>query len=149
MTAIRVRRGADRDWPAIRAALAAEGLPTDDLAPAECSRFLVAETGSAEFAGAVAVQPHGDLGLLRSLVVVPAARGQGLAKRLVADIAEHSRRAGIAELWLLTIDADGFFAGIGFRRVDRGEVPAAIAATPEFADLCPGTAVLMRRDLAS
>ena len=54
----------------------------------------------------------------------------------------------MGEIWLLTIDADGFFESLGYGRRERDEAPEAIVGTAEFADLCPASAVLMSRPLA-
>jgi amino-acid N-acetyltransferase len=55
--------------------------------------------------------------------------------------------AGVRELWLLTIDADGWFETVEYIHCDRSEAPAAIASTEEFGNLCPGNAFLMKKSL--
>jgi len=52
---------------------------------------------------------------------------------------------GIAELWLLTIDADAFFATSGFSVRGRDDAPSAVRASQEFSSLCPDNAVLMSK----
>ena len=66
---------------------------------------------------------------------------------LVAALEESALSHGVSELWLLTIDADQWFARHGFKVASRQEAPDSIAHTREFAELCPDDAVLMRKDL--
>jgi hypothetical protein len=53
----------------------------------------------------------------------------------------------VRELWLLTIDADDWFQELGYSEKLRGEAPLVITQTAEFASLCPGDAVLMKKTL--
>ena len=57
--------------------------------------------------------------------------------------------SNMAELWLLTIDADAWFARLGYEAQQRELAPAEIRETDEFSKLCPGDAVLMRKILAA
>ena len=141
------RQAEASDWQAVSGALAAEGLPTSDLSAASMERFWVAEDANGDVVGAVAVERYARVGLLRSLVVLPAARGRGLARRLLQHAESATREGGLEELWLLTIDADAYFETRGYAPRSRDAAPAAIAATPEFSDLCPANAVLMQKSL--
>ena len=120
----------------------------DDFQPYEyrLDGFLVAEDG-AELAGLVGLQVFGTIGLLRSLVVAERARRDGLGGKLVGALEAAAETAGLREIWLLTIDADGFFRRQGFDVVDRAFAPESIRATEEFSGLCPETAFLMMKAL--
>jgi amino-acid N-acetyltransferase len=59
-----------------------------------------------------------------------------------------SRTNGLADVYLLTTTAAPFFEKLGFSVVDRTAVPPEVAAAPEFAAICPSTAIVMRYDLA-
>ena len=135
------------DWSSIRDALAGEGLPVSDLSTESMAHFWVAASSTGDFLGAVAVERYSDVGLLRSLIVVPEARGNGVAARLIEQAERSAQTFGIQELWLLTIDADKYFQTWGYSKQMRDVAPAAIAATPEFSDLCPANAVLMKKNL--
>jgi amino-acid N-acetyltransferase len=126
--------------------LAATSLPTEDLTTDHFERFLVASTTSG-IVGLIGLESFGETGLLRSLVVDGSCRGLGLGHQLVDELEAIATAQGIAEIWLLTIDADRFFAQLGFTVSDRNAVPDAIANTPEFMSLCPGDAVLMRKSI--
>ena len=48
----------------------------------------------------------------------------------------------------MTETAAAYFENIGFCKLPRAEVPAAIAATRQFADLCPDSAECLMLPLA-
>ena len=125
-------------------ALAAAGLPTADL---KLSHLKLVATSGSHIAGLVGLEACSEHGLLRSLVVVPDYRGLGLGQRLVQALEETAKSDGIRCLWLLTIDAEGFFSTLGYERQDRSVAPAAIAASEEFSSLCPGSAAFMSKQL--
>jgi amino-acid N-acetyltransferase len=133
------------DLPAIVGLLQTSELPTEDV-PDIMSAFVLAYDGST-LAGTVALERFGSVGLLRSLAVVPGLRGRGVARRLCEDILNEASRLGVADLYLLTTDADGYFARLGFAIIDREQTPDAIRQTREFGDLCPSTAIVMHKRL--
>ena len=135
-----------RDMPLIAEALAAEGLPSEDL-PGDTLFFVFRESagGVIGFAG---LECFGGAGLLRSLVVFPPARAQAHGSAIVAWMMDEARRRGIGALYLLTMSAAAFFEKLGFRRIERGSVPEGVAASAEFARLCPASAVCLMRRLS-
>ena len=97
--------------------------------------------------GAAATERYGDVAFLRSVAVHAPARGHGLGEALVERALADARAAGAHEAWLLTETAEPFFASLGWRRADRADAPAAVAASVEFVSACPTTAIAMRRPL--
>lgn len=132
--------------PAFVAALRAEGLPTEDLGRPD-QRFFALVEDDATLAWGGWEGREGDR-LLRSVVVPAAARRGGRARALVAMLERMAAEDGARRLWLLTTDAAPVFEALGFIRVARAEAPAAILAHPQFAGLCPATAICLKRDLA-
>ena len=128
---------------AARALLRANDLPTEDLADPAIELLGAFEGGA--LLGVVGLQTCGRCGLLRSLVVAPAARDRGVAGALCAHVFARARRRGLGELWLLTTSARDYFTRHGFGVVDREAAPAEIRGTSQFASLCPSTAHVMRR----
>lgn len=126
--------------------LAAAGLPIADLTDAHMQDFLIAESAG-QPAGMIGLEPYSDCGLLRSLIVAESNRGSGLGAQLVAALEELAAARDLQELWLLTIDADPFFARLGYAVMQRVDAPGAIQESAEFSSLCPGDAVLMRKRL--
>lgn len=141
-----LRQALADDWHAVRELLLASDLPVDDLGPDRLDRFLIAEHDGA-IVGLIGLEVLGTVGLLRSLVVEENARRAGLGGKLVGALESAAQAAGIAELWLLTIDAERFFERHNFEIVDRKAAPDAIRRSEEFQALCPDTAFLMRKPL--
>lgn len=141
-----LRESRKADWDVVQQLLLAAGLPVEDLGPAMLDGFLIAESGD-RIVGLVGLQIYDTTGLLRSLVVAKDARSGGLGGRLVGALEAAAQTAGIDELWLLTIDAEAFFARHGFEIVSRDEAPDCIRQAEEFRDLCPADAHLMRKSI--
>jgi amino-acid N-acetyltransferase len=125
------------------------GLPIADLTPKHMRGFLLAvqRQNPVGMVGLERMNSPGPVGLLRSLVVDPKCRGGGLGRRLVAAAEALADSRDLRQLWLLTIDAEKFFARLGYRTMARSDAPAAIQSTDEFSSLCPGSAVLMQKRL--
>jgi len=128
-------------------ALAAAALPVGDLQE-PCRTFfrLDDEGGPIGYGG---WEGRGADRLLRSLVVSPSRRGQGLGRSGLATIERMARQAGAARLHLLTTTAADFFRSAGYQDADRGDAPPSIRASREFSSLCPASASYMIKDLAS
>jgi N-acetylglutamate synthase-like GNAT family acetyltransferase len=133
-------------WAAFTSALRAAGLPTEDLGePGQAFfAFRNADRMPVGFGGYLLAEGNA---LLRSIVVVPSKRRQGIGSDLLAVLLPLAAADGAHTAWLLTTDAEGFFARHGFERKARAEAPAAIAAAPQFTAICPASAVLMCRPL--
>ncbi len=130
------------DLPAMVALLAAEGLPEGGVAEG-ITHFHVLEDGHGVVATA-GIEPCGASALLRSVVVAPAHRGRGLARRLTDCAIRHARELGHDTVYLLTMDAHEYFSGLGFTRVSRDEAPPEIRSCQQYREQCPDSAVLMR-----
>ena len=129
-------------FAAFEGALAAAGLPVSDL-NADGAEYFAFGMGADEQLGFVGFIRFGAEGLLRSLVVPSAQRGQNYGNWTIGAIAQQARKQGVQRIWLLTTDAERYFIHQGFRIVQRKDVPAAIAASRQFSNTCPDTAVLM------
>ena len=141
---VTTRPAVEADFERAREWLAGAGLPTADLTPAHLRNFLIA-TAAAGPVGMIGLEQFGAIGLLRSLVVDPHKRSAGLGRKLVDALEAKAARDGIRELWLLTIDADAYFAARGYVLQKRSDAPDVIRQTPEFSSLCPGDAFLMSK----
>ena len=127
--------------------LAAEQLPTDDLADTT-AEFLAFDDAPGARIGFAGLEMLGEVALLRSLVILPGARGRGHGAAIVREMIAMAATRGVKELFILTTTAAPFFAKLGFRPIERRQAPASIASTPEFATLCPASAIIMRRSTA-
>ena len=139
-----LRVAVESDLTIARKLLAGAGLPTADLRIDHLA--LIAEKEGV-VAGLIGLEQCNNTGLLRSLVIAEEFRRAGLGERLVAALEQLAIEKNISELWLLTIDADKWFASLGYVRQPRDAAPAAIRSTEEFSSLCPGDAVLMKKSL--
>ena len=146
MPAPSIRRAAPGDAPAVSALLAGAGLPLDGAVEAFATG-LVADLGGS-IVGAAAIEPYGNAGLLRSVVVGEALRGSGLGRRLVAEAERLAASLGVHDLYLLTETAVAWFPRLGYEPLARDAAPASIAGSVEFTVSCVDTGVLMRRRLA-
>lgn len=85
-----------------------------------------------------------DLGEIRSLVVEPPYRNQGVATALVESCVGEARSFGMTQLFSLTFKAD-FFGKFGFVEIERSELPLKIWADcmlcVKFPD-CEGIAMM-------
>jgi amino-acid N-acetyltransferase len=134
------RRG---DLEAIRWLLDVEFLPSADINETALEHFLVCRDEIGVVAGVVGLEIYGEVALLRSLVVTERHLGCGHGRRLVTAAQELANEMNVRAIYLLTTTAESFFEYLGYRRIQREEVPDAIRATREFASLCPASAIVM------
>ncbi|KAB8142535.1 GNAT family N-acetyltransferase [Chloroflexia bacterium SDU3-3] len=139
---IQIDRACEADLPAIEALLVACGLPTDGLA-AHLGGALVARAEGVVVGSAALELYGGEAALLRSVAVAPAWRAAGVARQLIVAVAQLASAHGVAQLYLLTTTAEGYFPRYGFTRVAREQVPAALAQSVEFTSACPLSATVM------
>ena len=139
-----VRPASEADLEFAVAELDAAGLPVADL---RSKHLAYTATSGNVVVGVIGFEAYGYSGLLRSLVVSRDARGSGVGQQLVAALETNAASIGTKEIWLLTIDADNWFARYGYVVRERADAPPEIQGTAEFSGLCPGDAVLMSKKL--
>ena len=93
------------------------------------------------------LETAGGYGLLRSLVVHPDYRENGLARGLCEYLLRRARKQRLQAVYLLTESAAAYFEKFGFSHCSREEAPAEIRATRQFAALCPDSAACLVFDL--
>ena len=76
------------------------GLPSQDVAE-HLPHFILAKD-QAQLAGVIGLEPLASVGLLRSLAVAEAFRGQGLGYQLYQRLVRQAHQQGINSLYLLT-----------------------------------------------
>jgi amino-acid N-acetyltransferase len=135
------------DLSRIEAMLMAAGLPTEGVLPL-IGTFQVIRDQEGEVVAAAVIEWHAESamesnGLLRSVVVDPAQRGNGLGKTIVRAIMASTSR----DLYLLTDSATDFFRRLGFESIDRSLAPPALRQSEEFRCLCGESAAFMRRSV--
>ncbi|SFU21144.1 arsenic resistance N-acetyltransferase ArsN2 [Mesorhizobium sp. YR577] len=123
------------------AALEVEQLPTDDLA--ESGRLFFRFSQNGKLVGFGGIELCGENILLRSIVVLPQARGQGIGRLITESLLKHAAVLGAKDSYLLTTSATDFFEAIGFKQIQRDAVPPEILATKQASALCPSTATFL------
>lgn len=135
------------ELPRLAGLLAEAGLPSAGIGEPQCRLWRIADGGD-PLAAVAGVEFYGSDALLRSVLVMPSRRRRGLGRAIVAAALAQAARGGVRRIFLLTTTAAAFFASLGFKTIERRSVPSAIAATAEFATLCPASAVCMVKALA-
>lgn len=140
-----MKRLALGDLDDLASALAAAKLPTADLG--EPGRAFFRFDDDAGLVGFGGIEAEGADRLLRSLVVLADRRGAGIGRAMLALLEGEARRLGAERLHLLTNTAAPFFRANGYAEADRAAAPPAIAASREFAALCPASATYLVKAL--
>ena len=133
------------DLPEILALLEECKLPKEGLAT-HLSTTLVARKGR-EIVGSSALELYEELALLRSVAVKPSYQRRGLGQRLTKAVLDLATQNNITNLYLLTETASVFFSKLGFKSIQRSDVPGKVQRSVEFTTLCPVTATAMTMPL--
>lgn len=131
------------DLDAVGRLLAGAGLAHDDLRP-ETVRLLVARAGK-RVIGAIGAEVRAPDALLRSLVVAPDHRREGVGEALVRRLDADAAAWGVRRWWLLTTTAERFFRARGFFPVERAAAPESIRLTGQFSGGICASAVCLSR----
>jgi putative acetyltransferase len=97
-------------------------------------RFLVARDDAGRVAGCAALVPRGEDAEIKRMIVTESARGQGIGRALLDQLALHALAAGIRVLKLTTgvrqVEALALYERFGFTRCapygDGGTDPAEV-----------------------
>ena len=128
--------------PAILALLGENDLPVVDL---DESKVLFACLNNDEVIGTGGLEFFKDCALLRSVSVKKDVQKTGLGKFIVDELEKIAKGKGVNRLYLLTTTAEDFFTKLGYKTVDREELPIEIKNTTEFTSVCPSTASVLRK----
>lgn len=126
---IRIRPARLGDVPAVAAVIASFAeqrlmlpRPTSELYE-NVRDFLVAESEPGGVCGCVALHIDTErIAEVKALAVAAATQGQGLGRALVEAAIDAARTMGLERVFCLTYQV-GFFAKLGFVRVDRARLP--------------------------
>lgn len=129
----------------VKKLLQRSNLPFEDI-DAHFDNYFVAMIEN-EIVGVLGTEAYGRLALLRSMAVDVKYRNNEIANSLLQQILQISKENKIQTLFLLTTTAQNYFLKHGFEIVERNQLPDVIQNTKEFQDICPVSAVCMKRDL--
>jgi amino-acid N-acetyltransferase len=131
----------------IIAMLIAEKLPVNDLSPGLENFFVALHDG--KVTGVTGLEIYGDYGLLRSLVVLPGFRDQGVGDNLVRQIENLAVSKSLNAIYLLTQTAPEYFRRKGYTQITRADVPPEVQQSSEFSYACPQSAIVMMKTLTN
>jgi amino-acid N-acetyltransferase len=123
-----LRKAAMRDIPAILDLInsyATQGvmLPRSDFELSESIRDFTVAANESEIVGCAALHFYTPYTAeVRSLAVLPSAKGRGIGRRLVGELEREARDCELASIFAFTY-VPGFFQQLGFAEVDRGLLP--------------------------
>ena len=122
------------------------GIPLETVRTAISHSVCVgAYRGAQQVGFARAITDHATFAYLADVYVLEDHRGQGLSRRMVQALTEHSALQGLRRLLLITRDAHGLYAKFGFKPLAAperfmelhrpavyatGVLPAAASPTP-------------------
>lgn len=130
------------DVPAALELLRRANLPEEGVVEQFGNYFAVRD--DVRLVGLAGLEVHGPDGLLRSLVVDPQYRGEGVGGRLVDFALALARKMELAGVYLLTTTAHDYFRKRGFVDWPREQAPAGIRDAWEFKAGCPQEAAFMK-----
>jgi phosphoglycolate/pyridoxal phosphate phosphatase family enzyme len=140
-----VRQASGPDLPSIASLLHDGGLPAGG-ARERLGRTVVAQA-ERRVIGTAAWEPVGDDALLRSVAIAADVRWRGVGMLVVAATLRQAARTGIRDVYLVTANAESFFARSGFRTIVREELPPAVGSHRQITRECPDGAPVMRLTL--
>jgi amino-acid N-acetyltransferase len=122
-----------------------ENLPFEDL-PSDLSGFYTAIHDD-QLIGVIGMEPYGNNGLLRSMVVDSSFRNRHIAEQLVNTLEENAKTREMKTIYLLTETAEQYFSRKGYVRIKRQDVPVELFRSSEFSHVCPVSATVMKKSL--
>lgn len=129
----------------LKAALKRVGLPYKDVeAPGRYFWRFEEDDVPVGFGG---IETHGEIALLRSLVILPPLRHHGLGHAITAALEGEAVALGARALYLVTAGEAPFFAEQGFAPCSLDNVPPEISACDEFCAAAPGAVIVMTKRL--
>ncbi len=126
----------------LKAALVRAGLAADDIGDPSLSfwRFETHEDIPVGFGG---LEFHGDDAVLRSVVTLPPLRQIGMGAAIVAALEIEARAHNCRAIYLLTTSDRNFFGRLGYTLCIPRDIPEAVRASRQFAELDNPSAVAM------
>ena len=122
------------------------GLPSDDILDEYLPNFVVAFENDLPV-GVAGLQLFDRAALVRSVGVAPEHRQRGIASALLQAVESQAMNLGVRKVYLLTNDAQRYFAKHGYEESSRCAAPAEIQCCSQFGSSCCAEATLMCKRL--
>lgn len=144
---VSINPAAPGDLGDILALLTAVDLPHEGVEE-HLTGFLVARDAEGRLQGAIGLERHGDVGLLRSAAISPGLQRSGVGSCLTSTLLGRAAEDGVEKVVLLTTTARDFFERrFGFEEAERGEFDSRLSGSPEWKLPRCSTAVCMALEL--
>lgn len=139
-----IRPAVADDFPFVVDLLGQLSLPADGLS-FEDAAFVVAEMDGMSV-GCAGLEVAGVNGLMRSVAVTADRRGLGIGARLVGAIHALATERNLEGLYLLTTDAQDYFARRGYAPVNHEQLPDVVTASQQYSScaLADATAMVLK-----
>jgi amino-acid N-acetyltransferase len=95
------------------------------------------------------LEVYADVGLLRSVAVMPDRRSRGLGANLIGHLLRAAEERGLRAVYLLTTTAPEYFTRFGFAPTERAAAPGALQLSSEFASICPASAKCFIKEMGA
>lgn len=83
--------------------------------------FIVLEDNS-KIIGVAGIEIYRDIGVLNSVAILPAYRGQQLGSGIVKSVLNFADRRNVKKIYLSTEKEEAFFKKLGFKTIDKQEI---------------------------
>lgn len=128
-----IREAVANDHDTIFGLLEDADLVTNDiLVPGSRYWLAVAENGAV--IGVIGAEYGTDSALMRSVLVTPEHRGEGIGAALVQTLFVSCRASGHHRIYCFSTDAGAYWLKTGFVEVPVSEIEAALPDAPQVAD---------------
>jgi len=129
----------------IREFLASQNLPHERFED-RLSHLLVAQS-EGMVVGCVGLELLERMGIIRILAVKPDFRQEDIDRQLIEHILDYARLANLEEVYAFTSSLSPYLEELGFKVVDREELPSKIRELPDLKALYPEDALCLRLEI--
>jgi len=127
---MRPNHATEKDWPEVEALLHASSLSVDGVHE-HIAHYIVVRD-NAGLLGCAGMERYDTTGVLRALAVAKRARSAGLGELLISAIVADGRQQGVESIVLQTKTASGYFERLGFTPIGILDLPPNVRPSREF-----------------
>ena len=137
-----IRPAGRNELAGIRELLASQNLPHERFEE-RLSHLLVAQS-KGTVVGCIGLELLDRMGIIRVLAVEPGFQEEDIDRQLIEHILDYARLANIEEVYAFTSSLSPYLEELGFKAVNREELPPEIKELPDLNVLYPETALCLR-----
>jgi len=137
-----IRPAGRNELAGIRELLASQNLPHERFEE-RLSHLLVAQS-EGTVVGCIGLELLDRMGIIRVLAVKPDLQGEDIDRQLIEHILDYARLANIEEVYAFTSSLSPYLEELGFKVINRDELPSEIKELPDLNVLYPETVLCLR-----